>query len=162
MIAARKLPSSAALMLCSLPIARAANAEDGQSGEAGYLIPFLIATVVVLMTERIITALTGRLGSWFNSPPTTPRTLSESSTQRSQSMTWLEPRSSDIGSEEKKAEMKDQGCQYDPLLDDSHRPVAWKADRDKIRALEQEVRHMRLMRENCWVKLEMHSSAMRP
>ena len=143
MIAAGKLPSSAALILCSLPIAKAANAEDGQGGDAGYLIPFLIATVVVLMTERIVTALTGRLGSWFNSTSTTPRTLSEPSTQRSQSMTWLEPRSSDIGSEVEKVEMKDQGCQYDPLLDDSHRPVAWKADRDKIRALEREVREAR-------------------
>ena len=143
LVATRKLPSTALLMLCSLPMARATSSEGDQSSDDGYLIPFLIATVIVLLTERIVKFLTGRLGSWFDTTPTTPRTLPESSTQRSQTMTWLEGNVKIVAEHEKeKPQTKEQGCQYDPLKDDSHRPIAWQADRGKIRELEAKVREL--------------------
>lgn len=69
---------------------------------------------------------------------------------------FLEKVSASSEREEVKVEMKDQGCQYDPLLDDN-RPIAWKADRDQIRELEQEVREARNVITNGKMSHEAHA-----
>ena len=49
-----KIPAVSLLMLSSLPIAGAAETTEKEDGENHYLISFLVATIVVLMTERML------------------------------------------------------------------------------------------------------------
>ena len=82
-----KISAASLLILSSLPIAGAVESEEKDDGENYYLVSFLMATIVVLMTERMIRMLSNWVFGSNDTTSRTPTTLGTPSTARSNQST---------------------------------------------------------------------------
>ena len=94
-----KISAASLLMLSSLPIAGAVKNEEKDDGENYYLISFLMATIVVLMTERMIRMLSNWMFGSTDTTSRTPTTLGTPSTARSNQSTQTHPEAVSVQSQ---------------------------------------------------------------
>ena len=111
-----KIPAVALLMLSSLPISEAAETTEKEDGENYYLISFLVATIVVLMTERMLKGVASWLFGQADTISWTPTTLGTPSTARSNQSTQTDDATASYGT----ATGNDQGVQAKPFVHDKN------------------------------------------